>query len=147
MDLKNGIVGRIEVTARLKAMPMLGRHAPVIISLWLITELPMTRLAPNMLRSAEQVFVKLRLCSKPEQAGEADKIVAGDGIVILEVILKSPCILKSTQTEVAGDVVSCRVVDVILQAIAVDKHALAEVAVIFVPLRCLLDVREEGVLV
>ena len=66
MFFEDVIVRRIEVTAWLETVPVLGRQTPVLISLWLIAELSMARLAPNMLRSAEQVFVQLCLCSKTE---------------------------------------------------------------------------------
>lgn len=65
MSLEGLLVRRIEVTAGLEAVLVLGRQAPVLVPLHLIAELPMTRVAPNVLGSGEQVSIELHLSSKP----------------------------------------------------------------------------------
>ena len=61
------LVRRIESAPRLQAMSMLCGHSPVFIAFGLSFELPMARVAPNMVRAHEEVGIELPLCPKPEK--------------------------------------------------------------------------------
>jgi hypothetical protein len=63
-------------------------------------------------------------------------------VVVLEVVFETPVIFEGGKTEVAVDLVIPRMVNMVLETIAVHKHAFAEIAVVFVTI-ALLDMTEQ----
>lgn len=114
---------------------MLGRQAPMFVSLYLIAESSMARVTPDVFGSDGEVFLQLCPCSEAEKTCKANKVMAGNGEVVFEMILETPSVFESTQAQVAGNVVPRRMVNVVLEPVSIDKDTLAKIAVVLVPLR------------
>jgi hypothetical protein len=70
--------------------------------------------------------VSLELCirTEAEQTGETCKLMAYS-VIVLEVVLETPIIIECAQAQVAIHVVAERVLQMILEAVAVFEDALA----------------------
>lgn len=94
MLLKNVVIRCVEVASWLQTVPMLGGQSPVLITLGLILEFPMTSMTPNMLVPGGEMLLKLRLCTEAKETSQTDEVVASDRKVVLEVIFQAPCVDK-----------------------------------------------------
>lgn len=63
-------------------------------------------------------------------------------VVVLKVIFETPVIFEGGKTEVAVNLVIPQMINMVLETIAVHKHAFAEIAVVFVTI-ALLDMTEQ----
>jgi hypothetical protein len=77
-----------------------------------------------MLLRRLEVSLELRIHTEAEQAGETCELVA-DSVIVLEVVLETPLIIESAQAQVAVHVVAERVLQMVLEAVAVFEYALA----------------------
>lgn len=147
MTLEGFVIRRVEVTTGLEAVPVFRGQAPVLVSLRLITELPMASVAPDVLGSSKQVLVKLCLSPESQKASKAHEIMAGYDVVVLKVILEAPWVLEGAQANIAGHIVAGCIVNVVFQAVSIDEDALAEVTVVLVLLWRQLDMHKQRILV
>jgi hypothetical protein len=77
-----------------------------------------------MLLRRLEVSLELGIRTEAEQAGETCELVA-DSVIVLEVVLETPLIIESAQAQVAVHVVAERVLQMVLEAVAVFEYALA----------------------
>ena len=63
-------------------------------------------------------------------------------VVVLEVVFETPVIFEGGKIEVAVNLVIPQMINMVLETIAVHKHAFAEIAVVFVTI-ALLDMTEQ----
>lgn len=86
---------------------------PMLVTLVLIPEVAMTRVASHMLSRRAQMKLHLMVAFEPHETRQACKLMP-DSIVVLEMIAKTPLVLERAEAEVAEDIVIKRIVDMIL---------------------------------
>jgi hypothetical protein len=77
-----------------------------------------------MLLCRLEVSLELRIRTEAEQAGETCELMAYS-IVVLKVVLETPLIIECAQAQVAIHVMAERVLQMILETVAVFEDALA----------------------